>query len=318
MIDLSSRSGRVAGSLAAGIFALFLQVSAPLAADRFAHEQVAAADIKDVMQATYGDVDDIGVDVAIPDAQTAQFAPVDSWTYIPEQLAQSDDGGINDPLEDLNRAILQFNEFIQALILRPVAELYVFMIPDMAQDAIRNALGNVRSPVTLANDLLQGEGVRAWETIQRMVINSTIGVGGLVDVADKWGIKAHEEDLGQTFAKWGVGEGFYLVLPLFGPSNPRDAIGKFLDSYLDPLSHYADNTDREEISYTRTFLGGVDEYSRVMDDLEKLKNTSIDYYATLRSVARQKRQADIANGAPKDGAPIPDLKYDFNAELTGK
>jgi phospholipid-binding lipoprotein MlaA len=299
-------------------FALFLQVSAPLAADRFAHEQVAAADIKDVMQATYGDVDDIGVDVAIPDAQTAQFAPVDSWTYIPEQLAQSDDGGINDPLEDLNRAILQFNEFIQALILRPVAELYVFMIPDMAQDAIRNALGNVRSPVTLANDLLQGEGVRAWETIQRMVINSTIGVGGLVDVADKWGIKAHEEDLGQTFAKWGVGEGFYLVLPLFGPSNPRDAIGKFLDSYLDPLSHYADNTDREEISYTRTFLGGVDEYSRVMDDLEKLKNTSIDYYATLRSVARQKRQADIANGAPKDGAPIPDLKYDFNAELTGK
>jgi phospholipid-binding lipoprotein MlaA len=84
------------------------------------------------------------------------------------------------------------------------------------------------------------------------------------------------------------------------------------------LSDYANNTDREEIGYTRTFLGGVDEYSRVMDDLKKLKETSIDYYAALRSVARQKRQADIANGTPKEGAPIPDLKYDFNAEFTGQ
>ena len=284
MTKLTRRSGRVAGSIAAGIFALALQVSAPLAADRIAYEQVAAAEIKDVMQATYGDVDDIGVDVAVsdaqivrarPSAQIAQATP-DNWTDIPEQLAQSGGNRINDPLEDVNRAILQFNEFIQALILRPVAEFYLLMIPDIARDAIRNALDNVRSPVTLANDLLQGEGSRAWETTQRMVINSTIGVGGLVDVADKWGIKAHEEDLGQTFARWGVGEGVYLVLPLFGPSNPRDAIGKFLDGYLDPLSHYADNTDRDEISYTRTFLGGVDEYSRVMDDLKKLKETSID------------------------------------------
>lgn len=168
----------------------------------------------------------------------------------------------------------------------------------------------------LANDLLQGEMGRAWETTQRMVINSTVGVGGLVDVADKWGIKKHSEDLGQTFAVWGVGEGFYLVLPFFGPSNPRDAVGKFLDSFLDPLSHYADNTNREEISYTRTFLGGVDEFSRVMNDLQKLKETSVDYYAALRSVARQKREADIRNGTPKEGAPVPDLRYDFNAQFT--
>jgi phospholipid-binding lipoprotein MlaA len=327
MYDFTKRSGRVSGPVVAGILALVLQMSAPLAADRFAHEQVAAADIVDVLQATYGDVDDVGVDVAVsdgqivqakPSAQIAQSAPADSWSGVPEQLAQSGDNDINDPLEEVNRAILQFNEFIQALILRPVAELYVMILPDMARDAIRNALDNLRSPVTLANDLLQGEGARAWETTQRIVINSTIGVGGLVDVADKWGIKAHEEDLGQTFATWGVGEGFYLVLPLFGPSNPRDVIGKFLDGYLDPLSDYANNTDREEIGYTRTFLGGVDEYSRVMDDLKKLKETSIDYYAALRSVARQKRQADIANGTPKEGAPIPDLKYDFNAEFTGQ
>lgn len=233
-----------------------------------------------------------------------------------QNLAQSTESEVNDPLEPLNRAILEFNEFITALILRPMAEIYVMMLPDFALDAIHNVLKNLRSPVVLANDLLQWEPERAWDTTRRLVINSTVGVAGLIDVADKMGIEGHNEDLGQTFAVWGVPEGFYLVLPIFGPSNPRDAVGKFLDSFLDPISHWADNTDRDEITLTRTVLGGVDEFSRVMDDLEKLKDTSIDYYAALRSISRQKRAADIANGAPAEGVPLPDLKYDFNAEFT--
>lgn len=231
-------------------------------------------------------------------------------------LAQSADNDVNDPLEPLNRAILEFNEFITALILRPLAQIYVMMLPDFALDAIHNALENLSTPVVLANDLLQWEPERAWDTTRRFFINSTVGVGGLVDVADKMGIKGHSEDLGQTFAVWGVPEGFYLVIPIFGPSNPRDAVGKFLNSYLDPLSHWAENTDRDELNTARTLVGGVDEFSRVMDDLQKLKDTSIDYYAALRSIARQKRAADIANGTPKEGAPLPDLKYDFNAEFT--
>jgi phospholipid-binding lipoprotein MlaA len=230
-------------------------------------------------------------------------------------LAQATENDVNDPLEPLNRAILEFNEFITALILRPIAEIYVLMLPDFALDAIHNALQNLSTPVVLANDLLQWEPERAWDTTRRFFINSTVGVAGLVDVAEKMGIQGHSEDLGQTFAVWGVPEGFYLVLPIFGPSNPRDAVGKFLNSYLDPLSHWAENTHREEINTGRTLVGGVDEFSRVMDDLQKLKDTSIDYYAALRSIARQKREADIANGAPKEGAPLPDLKYDFNAEF---
>lgn len=231
-------------------------------------------------------------------------------------LAQSTENEVNDPLESLNRAILEFNEFLTALILRPMAQIYVMMLPDFALDAIHNALENLSTPVILANDLLQWEPERAWDTTRRFFINTTVGVGGLVDVADKMGIKGHSEDLGQTFAVWGVPEGFYLVLPIFGPSNPRDAVGKVLNSYLDPLSHWASNTDRDEINLARTLVGGVDEFSRVMDDLQKLKDTSIDYYAALRSIARQKRAADIANGAPKEGAPLPDLKYDFNADFT--
>lgn len=233
-----------------------------------------------------------------------------------ESLAQSVDNDVNDPLEPLNRAILEFNEFITALILRPLAQIYVLMLPDFALEAIHNALQNLSAPVVLANDLLQWEPERAWDTTRRFFINSTVGVAGLIDVAEKMGIQGHSEDLGQTFAVWGVPEGFYIVIPIFGPSNPRDAVGKVLNSYLDPLSHWAQNTDRDELNTGRTLVGGADEFSRVMDDLQKLKDTSIDYYAALRSIARQKRAADISNGVPTEGAPLPDLKYDFNAEFT--
>ncbi len=233
-----------------------------------------------------------------------------------DELAQAA-ADVNDPLEPVNRIIFQFNEFLQGLILWPLAELYVLILPDEGQEAVGNFLDNLRSPVVLANDLLQGEMKRAWITTKRLAINSTVGLGGTMDVADKWGIKPHSEDLGQTFAVWGVPDGFYLVLPIFGPSNPRDAVGKFLDSYLDPVSHWLDNTHRDDWSTARTVVGGVDEFAGVMDDLQKLKETSIDYYAALRSISRQKRKAEIRNGAPSD-APLPDLKYDFNADLTTK
>ena len=233
-----------------------------------------------------------------------------------ELLAQSVSNDVNDPLEPMNRAILSFNEFIQDLLLRPMGEIYRGLIPEFARNALHNALQNVGAPVVLIHDLLQWEPARAWDTTRRFAINSTIGVGGLIDVAKRVGIRGHTEDLGQTLAVWGVPDGFYLVLPIFGPSNPRDAVALFLNTYMDPMSIWARNTDRGELNDTRTYFGGIDEFSRVMDDLQKLKETSVDYYAALRSVARQKRAAEISNGVPKEGAPLPDLKYDFNAGLT--
>jgi phospholipid-binding lipoprotein MlaA len=228
------------------------------------------------------------------------------------QLAQASDA--NDPLEPINRVIFDVNHFLERLILRPVAEMYVLFLPQEARDGIRNFLRNVRTPIVLANDLLQGEGDRAIETTQRFFINSTLGIGGIIDAADKMGIKHHDEDLGQTFAVWGVGEMVYIVLPILGPSNPRDAVGGFLDRYFDPVWYWEENTDRDEVGLARTVVSGVDSYSRVMDDLKKLKETSIDYYAAIRSIYRQKREADIRNGKAKD-VPLPDIRYDFNADV---
>ncbi|MPY72096.1 MAG: hypothetical protein GEU92_18710 [Alphaproteobacteria bacterium] len=243
---------------------------------------------------------------AAPPAMSRQLADL---------LAQASESDANDPLEPLNRVIFEINYFLERLLLRPAADLYVLMLPQEARDGIRNFLRNIRTPIVLANDLLQGEGERAWQTTQRFFINSTIGVGGVIDAADRFGIKHHNEDLGQTFAVWGVDEIVYLVLPIFGPSNPRDAVGDFLDRYFDPVWYWTENTDREEIQIARSVVGGVDSYSRVMAELDKLRETSVDFYAAMRSIYRQKRDADIRNGESKD-VPLPEIQYDFNADLS--
>lgn len=244
------------------------------------------------------------------------FAPAaEAPPTAPPVIAQAADDDVGDPIEPVNRVIFSVNDFLQRLLIRPLAEFYTLLVPDFMRVGVRNVLNNLRTPVVLANDLLQWEGQRALDTTKRFFINSTIGIGGIIDVADEWGIKGHDEDFGQTLAVWGVGEGFYLVLPILGPSNPRDGIAKLADFYLDPLSQWAANTDRNEITWTRAVLGGIDSFSRVMDDLEKLKETSIDYYAAVRSISRQKRKTDIRNGKPAEGAPLPDIIYDFNAEL---
>src|SRR5690606_17780478 len=115
-----------------------------------------------------------------------------------------------------------FNDMVDTLVLQPAAATYRFIVPEPVQDGIRNVLRNLNGPVILANDLLQGEFDRAGDTAMRFLINSTIGLAGIFDVASDWGYEYHDEDFGQTLASWGVGEGFYLVLPLLGPSNLRD------------------------------------------------------------------------------------------------
>lgn len=232
-----------------------------------------------------------------------------------EDEDEDEDEDVNDPLEPMNRFFFDVNEVLQDILLRPISTVYNEVLPAQVRKIIGNFLDNLTSPVILANDIMQGEVMRAWETLQRTVINSTIGVAGLADVAGEFGIAKHDEDFGQTLAVWGVGEGFYLVLPVFGPSNPRDAIGKLgVDPFLDPLYYYLDNTDRDALIGARIGLTAIDEYASIVDELNDVKKTSIDYYAAIRSLYRQKRKAEIANGEELDLPPIPDLTYELRDE----
>jgi phospholipid-binding lipoprotein MlaA len=238
-------------------------------------------------------------------------------TNIGVQVAQAAGDGmddVNDPLESVNRVIFDFNEVFYQYIIRPIATVYKENLPDPVQRGVNNFLANLSSPVVFANDVLQGKPDKAMETFGRFLINSTVGFGGLRDAAAEIGIERQYEDFGQTLGYWGMGEGFYLVIPIFGPSNPRDAVGKFLvDGYFDPVNLWADNTDREYIIYSRAVVDGIDTYAGVMDELDEIKKTSIDYYAAIRSMYRQKRAALIRDGKPADLAPIPEMNYDMPA-----
>lgn len=224
------------------------------------------------------------------------------------QLAQAEDE-VNDPLESFNRGVFAFNEGFYDLVLRPLARAYN-TLPVEIRTIIGSILSNLRAPVVFVNDVLQGEPERAFDTARRFAINSTIGFGGMADVASSMGIPKHTEDFGQTLAVWGVDEGFYLVLPILGPSSPRDAIGRYVvDSYIDPWGYYLENTDQEEWGYVRMGATAVTEFAGVMEELDDIKRTSIDYYAAVRSLYRQKRRSEIANGGDVDLPPIPDLEF---------
>lgn len=202
----------------------------------------------------------------------------------------------NDPLEPMNRYFFEVNYALDELFLKPIAGWYYVALPNPAQDGVRNFLRNLSSPVIFANDLFQGETDRAGTTLVRFVINSTIGIAGLIDVAGEIGYPYHSEDFGQTLAVAGADEGPYLVLPLLGPSNPRDLTGRVVDAFLDPLTYITRANDVEHLLYVRSGVTAVDARARNLKTLDEIREGSLDYYATIRSLYRQQRDDAIRNG----------------------
>jgi phospholipid-binding lipoprotein MlaA len=220
---------------------------------------------------------------------------------------------LNDPLEPLNRAVFQVNLAIDAMFLRPWADFYRLMLPPPFREGVHNILTNLRSPVILANDLLQGEFDRAGTTTGRFLINSTLGVGGLADWATDFGLPYHNEDFGQTLAVWGSPEGPFLMLPLLGPSNPRDAAGLAVDStILDPfgaLNTFGASSEwMVTMSYVRWGMTAIDARAQNVDELDDLQKSSLDYYAALRSLYRQFRNAEIYQGHPPPSSEGPSFE----------
>ena len=213
----------------------------------------------------------------------------------------------NDPFEPMNRAILEFNLALDRFILKPIAYVYKEALPAEAQKSVHNFLDNMHAPVSFANDLLQGQPGRAGTIAARFAINTLIGFGGLFDVAHELGFQIHDEDFGQTLGVWGAEEGPYLMLPLFGPSNPRDGIGMLVDIFLDPFTYIFRMADIEWAGYARLGLRGIDTRARHYDEFNELQRNSLDFYATLRSLYRQRRIDEINNGIPTAIEPGPRL-----------
>ena len=217
---------------------------------------------------------------------------------------------IYDPLEPINRAIFSFNNVADRIVLEPIAKGYK-KLPSPLQSGINNFLSNLRTPLVVVNQLLQGQGENAVQSSGRFVINSTVGVFGLFDVAQKVGLEEKEEDYGQTLATWGVGDGFYIVLPLFGPSNLRDTSGMVLTMLTDPVNAYAVSEGEAWLVPTRTAVNAVDTRSKIIDEVNALRDNSVDYYAAVRSSYYQNRNAAINNVDDTELTPLPLISIEF-------
>ncbi len=224
-----------------------------------------------------------------------------------DPVARAEFEADNDPLEPLNRAIFSFNMQVDKMLLRPAAVVYKEALPEPVQTGVNSFLNNLRSPVVLANDVLQGEGERAGRTLGRFMVNTTLGVFGIWDAATHLGIEGHTADFGQTLGVWGVGEGFYLVLPLLGPSNPRDAVGLATEWYLDPVNMWARNNDKRYLTYTRAGVTAVDFRARNLEVLDELERTALDYYVAIRTIHRQRRENLIQHRNDVPSQPVPQL-----------
>ncbi len=204
----------------------------------------------------------------------------------------------NDPLEPVNRAVFSFNLAFDDYVLEPVAKGYRNTLPQPVQVGIRNAVQNLREPRTAINALLQGNLKLFGDSLTRFLINSTFGIVGIFDVAGSEGVTGGDEDFGQTLGVWGVSSGPYLMLPLLGPSDPRDLTGRIADTYgLDPVDIAATNNDLQTPFYVQKGLYIIDKRARNLESFDAIKQNSVDLYAKVRSLYAQQRDAAIANGA---------------------
>jgi phospholipid-binding lipoprotein MlaA len=213
----------------------------------------------------------------------------------------------NDPLEPTNRVFYAVNNGLDTVILRPVALAYRYAVPSPVRDGIHNVLSNLGTPVQLGNDVLEAKPRRAGDTTARFLINTTVGVGGIFDVAKKMGYPDHDADFGMTLAVWGVPEGPFLFLPILGPSDPRDAVGFGVNILMDPFTWMGppSNVGLKVFTWTRFGLNAIDSRERVLDGLDSIKKTALDPYATFRSLYRQHRHAQIEELRNDNRATVP-------------
>lgn len=225
---------------------------------------------------------------ALKDSPKGEMAQADAPDTEEEELDTDEEA--NDPLEPLNRGVYFVNSIFDAFILKPAAIAYRLILPQEIRNGVGNALTNLAAPITTLNHLLQGEGSRAGTTLVRFGLNSTIGILGLFDAAKELGFHTLETNFNETMGVWGFNTGPYLVLPIIGPSSFRGTLGMGVDYFTQPVNYFV-NKDHHNQGLGYAILGAevVHQRNLVLEAIDDLEATSLDMYASLRSIYFQKQ-----------------------------
>jgi phospholipid-binding lipoprotein MlaA len=222
-------------------------------------------------------------------------------TIGPEQDAQT----VSDPFENINRFFFDLNQRLDRHAGHPAAIAYRETVPGSVRSGLHNVLDNLGGPVTVANSLLQTRLEDAGIAAGRFLVNSTVGVAGIFDVATGWGMPARNSDFGETMGSYGVPAGPYLVLPLRGSTDVRDFVGNYLDGYATPL-RYVRYDGRNYVGLMKSTLGSMDNRAANLASLHDIDRASVDYYATIRTQYLERRARGIENRAVRT-AELPDF-----------
>ncbi|MCX7173928.1 MAG: VacJ family lipoprotein [Proteobacteria bacterium] len=202
-----------------------------------------------------------------------------------------------DPIEGFNRAMFAFNDSVDKAVVKPVAQGYVAAVPATLRIGVSNFFGNINDVFVAVNNLLQGKVPEALSDMGRVAINSTVGLLGLIDVASDAGLEKHDEDFGQTFGRWGVADGPYVVLPILGPRTLRDAFAQVLDTKTDPISQLSRVPSRNTLLASR----GISERADYLSTDKIVDEAALDRYAYIRDAYLQRRRSKIYDGnAPRE------------------
>ncbi|MFT5486917.1 MAG: phospholipid-binding lipoprotein MlaA [Paracoccaceae bacterium] len=206
----------------------------------------------------------------------------------------SGDAVDDDPLEGFNRAMFAINDFLDSYLLVPIARAYRFIMPETIREMGRNFFENLNEPVVAINDLLQADFENAGVSVGRFFVNSTVGLFGFFEVAERLDLNEHPADFGQTLHTYGVGPGPFVMLPFFGPSTIRDTVGTGVDSFFNPIGYLLDFETRMYLKASEIVV----KRESVLDPLDELRKGSVDYYAAVRSAWRQNRAKELRKGKP--------------------
>jgi phospholipid-binding lipoprotein MlaA len=223
-------------------------------------------------------------------------------------VADPDRNAVYDPIEPVNRGIFAFNDGFDRWLLEPTAIVWNALFPHSFHVSLRNVSENARGPVVLVNDLLQGKPIDAAEDLGRFLVNTTIGLGGLLDPATSLGLEDNDEDLGQTFGVWGIPAGPFLMLPLLGPSNPRDAVGAIGDGAArSALLSFP-------INFAISMTDVINRRALLLETIREERAAAFDLYAAVRNAYVQQRKSQIAGDQREEETGDGDDLYHFEED----